>query len=62
VSQFFAVTSTISRTTVCQLRSCSIVNKYGNVDGKIPPSFTIIVVEFEEIELTKYETTLFDIL
>lgn len=59
VFQDFAVTSTISRTTVCPFNCCSIVTKYGKLDGKIQPSFTIIDVVFDEIALTKYETTLF---
>lgn len=59
VFQDLAVASTISRITVCPFNCCSIVNKYGKLDGNIPPSATIMFVEFDEIALTKYETTLF---
>ena len=63
VFHVFAVTFTISLIVVCHaLFCCSIVNKYGNSDGKIVQSFTIIDVELADIEATKYELTLFAVL
>lgn len=59
VFHVFPVAFTISRIVVSPFNCCSIVIKYGKLDGNIQPSFTIIFVEFDEIALTKYETTLF---
>ena len=57
-----AVAFTISRTVVSPFNCCSIVNKYGKLDGNIQPSFTIMFVELDEIALTKNETMLFAVL
>jgi hypothetical protein len=62
VLHVLAVTFTISLVTVCPFNCCSIVNKYGNDDGKMLQSFTIIDVELDEIALTKYETMLLAVL
>ena len=62
VSHNLSTAFTISRTTVSPFNCCSIVNKYGKLDGNIQPSFTMMCVEFDEIALTKDETMLFAVL